>query len=160
MKTLACTVALLVAILPFSAAAKDKHLPLPPQLLRAKTVYIENRSGQASIADRAYQALVDWGRLSVVQDRSQADVIFLLSYDSQVRGSRQHGRVDENGDVNTTSTPNVVRISGLTVLDAKTGDSLWSESKAASIFAKSAIKRAVDELRKRIEEQEAPTTKH
>jgi hypothetical protein len=124
--------------------------------MTAKTVYIDNRSGQAALADRAYQELQEWGRFQVTQDRVQADLIFLLSAREEVRGARQTGRVDENGNVYTTSRPNVYSYSGLTVLDPKTGDPLWTESKAATVFRKSAIKRAIDELRRRIEEQAAP----
>ena len=138
-----------------SMLAKDKHLPLPPQLMAATTVYIDNRSGFSSMGDRAYQEITDWGRFHVVQDRSQADIILLLTYHSETHGSRQHGRVDENGNIQTTSTPNVYQYSGLNVLDAKTGDVLWTDSKAASLLQKSAIKRAIDELRKRMEEQAA-----
>jgi hypothetical protein len=131
-------------------AAKD-HLPLPPQIMAAKTVYIENRSGQAALGDRAYQEIKAWGRFEVVHDRSQADLIFLLSSRERVVG--QSGTVDRYGNLDTTS--DVRRSSGLTVLDSKTGNLLWTESKIARPLQKSAIKRAIDELRKRMEEQPA-----
>ena len=40
-----------------SGVAKDKHLPLPPQVIRAKTVYIDNQSGVAKLGDRCYTEL-------------------------------------------------------------------------------------------------------
>lgn len=165
----ALTAALLLSILPNALFSKDKHLPLPPQLISAKIVYIDNRSGQAAIGDRAYQEIKEWGRFQVVQDRGQADLILLLSLSSESRGyittgGSQTGTVDESGNVRTNTSPryttaNVARYSGLTVLDAKTGETLWAESKAAAVFSKSAIKRAVDELRQRIEEQTAEPKK-
>ena len=152
MRLLALTL-LLASFCSLPVLAKDKHLPLSPQMMNAKTVYIDNRSGNASLGDRAYQELLNWGRFRVVQDRTQADVIFLLSLRVETRGARNTGRVDENGNYYGRSSPNIRAYSGLTVLDAKTGDPLWTESKVATIFRKSAIKRAVDELRKRMEEQ-------
>jgi hypothetical protein len=149
------TAALLAVGCSLSAHANDKHLPLPSQIMAAKSVYIENRSGQAALADRAYQELMAWGRFQVVQDRAGADLILLLSAHKEVGETRQTGRVDESGNINTTTRPLVREYSGLTVLDAKTGENLWTDSKATNIFQKSAIKRAIDELRKRIEEQTA-----
>lgn len=57
------TAALLLLACSLSTSAKDKHLPLAPQLMSAKTVYIDNRSGQAAIGDGAYQEITNWGSL-------------------------------------------------------------------------------------------------
>ena len=73
-----------------SGLARDKHLPLPPQLLSAKTVYVDNRSGMAAMGDRAYQELLSWGRFHVVQDKSQADLILLLTAREENRRRRDH----------------------------------------------------------------------
>jgi hypothetical protein len=55
---------LLLAVVAFTTAgvAKDKHLPLPPQIGLAKTVYIDNQSGFAKMGDRAYEQVTKWGR--------------------------------------------------------------------------------------------------
>ncbi len=156
--------ALLLVACSLAISAKDKHhLPLALQMMAAKTVYIDNRSGRAAIGDRAYQEVTSWGRFRVVRDRSQADLIFLLTVRTETRGytttgGTQTGTVDDSGNVHTTTSPqytspDVWSYSGLAVLDAKTGETLWTESKVAAVFRKSAIKRAIDELRKRIEEQ-------
>ena len=163
------TVAVLLAICSLPGFAKDRHLPLPPQVIAAKTIYIENRSGEAAMGDRAYQEITSWGRFQVVQDKSRADLILLLTARQENRGyvtsgGGQSGTVNENGNIETTPSPqytrpNVAFYSGLAVLDAKTGDSLWTESKRAAAFRKSAIKRAIDELRKRMEEETAQPEK-
>ena len=80
----------------------------------------DNRSAQAVIGDRAYREITSWGRFQVVQDRKQADLILLLTSRSEVRG--QAGKVDEDGYLQNSAL--VSRYSGVTVLDAKTGDSL------------------------------------
>jgi len=123
--------------------AKDKeHLPLPPSLMSAKAVYIDNRGGYAELGDRAYQALREWGRFQVVQDRSQADLIFRLAVNVRDTAQRAY-----------TWTV-------LSVIDAKTGDLLWSESEVWGPFrwSESATKRAIGELRKRIDAQTAHAT--
>jgi hypothetical protein len=128
-------------------AAKDQHMPLPARILNAKTVYIENRSGSAAIGDSAYQELANWARFRVVNDRAQADIVFVLSGHREVVGAEKNGG------------PDVRFFSGLQVTDANTGESLWADSRQAALLRKSAIKRAIDELRKRIEEQERPAPK-
>jgi hypothetical protein len=52
-----------------------QNAPLPPALMSAKTLYIENNSGQAKLADRCYDELSKWGRFKIVSDPKQADVI-------------------------------------------------------------------------------------
>lgn len=133
---------LVLIVCSLSTPAKDKHLPLPARLMSAKTVYIDNQSGNASIGDRAFQELTEWSRFHVVENRQQADIVFLLSAHRETVGG------DQNGG------PDVRFFSGLAVLDAKTGERLRTDSKVAALLRKSAIKRAIDELRRRIEEQE------
>lgn len=64
--------------------AKDKYLPLPPQIMTAKTVYIDNETGVSKVGDQCYQEIQKWGPLQVVQGRKQADLILLLSYQQYV----------------------------------------------------------------------------
>ena len=59
-------------------AFAGQHAPLPPQLMSAKTVYIENNTGQASFADKCYDELTKWGRFRVVSDPKQADLTFQI----------------------------------------------------------------------------------
>jgi hypothetical protein len=70
--------ALVVAIFSVMGSAADKHLPLSNTILTAKNVYIDNRSGSQTTGDHAYQELGAWRRFQVVQDKSQADLIFSL----------------------------------------------------------------------------------
>src|ERR1035438_2368598 len=62
-------------------------------------------------------------------------------------------------DLLLTAHPQTVGAT-LTVLNAKTGQALWTDSKAAGFIRQRApIKNAINELRKRIEEQVPPPTK-
>ena len=154
-----------VTILTISSSAKDRHLPLPPQITTAKTVYIDNQSGMAKLGDRAYEQLQKWGRFQVVQDRKQADLIFLLSareYNGGyvTSGGGTTGRIDESGNINTSSSPTYttpvsVGYTYLTVIDPRTGENLWSDSKKwGNLYTgfHSATKGLIDELEKRINE--------
>jgi hypothetical protein len=138
------TAALLLIPSSLSTSAKDKHLPLPPQLISAKSVYIDNQSGAPKPGDQAYQELSAWGRFQVVQDKSQVDLIFRLTAYSATEG-------------NIWGPPSVNAYSVLTVLDAKTGQTLWTDSKYTGRWT---IKNTIADLRKRIEEETAVPKKH
>jgi hypothetical protein len=164
-----------VCILSFcsSALAKTKHAPLPKQILRAKTAYIDNQSGLAYIGDRAYDEVSKWGRFKIVNSAKDADVVFLFTAAEYVSGYRTdadtttRGTVDDSGNVqlNSDSTARTrAQTSGvtfLTVLDPKNGAALWSNRKTwgsglvGLAFARSATRSLVKELRKRVDEQDA-----
>jgi hypothetical protein len=66
--------------------------------------------GIAKLGDRAYELLQKWGRFQVVQDRKQADLIFLLSareYNGGyiTSGGALRAELNENGTINTSSNP-------------------------------------------------------
>lgn len=153
------TIAFLLVLLGTSVplAAKDKHAPLPPQILTAKTIYIENH-GQAKIGDRAYEELQKWGRFKIVSSRESADIVLQLSdkppqpsagsvstYDNKT-GSWQYGTVN-------SVTPGITYIS---LIDAKSGELLFSDTKKGA--NKRAPGKMIDELQARIEEQEKGRT--
>jgi hypothetical protein len=161
---------LMLALSLFTAevAAKEKHLPLPPQIVAAKTVYIDNQSGFAKLGDRAYEQLTKWGRFQVIPDRKQADLVLLMStkaYDGGyiTSGGGTTGTIDSSGNINTTDRPTYsrqvsVNYTFLTVVDPKTGEGLWSDSKKwGNLYTgfHSATKGLIDELMKRVNE-EAP----
>lgn len=149
------------SICTFVFAKEKHHLPLSPTITSAKTIYIDNQSGLAKLGDRAYEQLTKWGRWQVVPDRQNADLILLLSaheYNGGYVGNTT-GRIDDNGNIDATSssTPVTVGYTYITVVDPKTGDNLWSDSKRwGNLYTgfHSATKGLVDELMKRINEQE------
>lgn len=175
---------ILIAVSAIAAHAKDKHLPLPPQISTAKTVYIDNQSGVAKLGDRCYTQVEKWGRFKVVSDPKDADLVFLLSANEYTRGyvtsgggststvntsgnveattigNQTAGTVNTSGTVTTTTQPTysqpvTVGYTYLTVIDPKTGNSLWSDSKRwGNLYTgfHSATKGLVDDLMKRINE--------
>ena len=83
------TLALFLAVsFPFSAFAGIE--PLPVELMQAKTVYIQlgefipakkgnDHGAKAYYVDPCYETLSKWGRLKVVSDPKEADIIFHIS---------------------------------------------------------------------------------
>ena len=123
--------------IPPIAAQAQKHLARSPRILSAKSVYFEDKTGVDAVGNKALAQLKNWGRFQIVQDRRQADLIFMLSADPYkggyiIRSGGQTGTV-ENGHIDEDRVPNYnrqapVRYVFLTVIDPKTGDTLWSDS--------------------------------
>jgi hypothetical protein len=165
------TACIFVLALSASAVAKErKYPPLPSKVITAKTVYLDNRTGYAKFSDRAYGELEKWGRFRVVDSPKDADLVFLLSasvYDGGyvTRGtSQQHGTISEYGSVDisgtteSTSSPVRLGVTHLYVIDPKTGESLWSDTKRwGNLFTgfRSATRSLIKELRNRIEASDA-----
>jgi hypothetical protein len=135
-----------------TAMGKDLKAPLPERLFQAKTVYIDNQSQHAEILDRAYTALKEWNRYQIVQDKSKAELIVVLTVSSEVRGSYTTGSVNDYGQINATTSPTRVRYTTLVVFDPTNGETLFADTRRWHPFG-SATKDAVKELRKRMEAQ-------
>jgi hypothetical protein len=172
-----------IFLAPAFAYAGQEKMPLPERVLTAKTIYIDNRSGQADIGDKAYDELRKWGRLQVVGSAEKADVVLLLSTTEYVQGYRLDSRSDTTGTINSsgqltaqTDGDATVRavVSGMTyitLIDQKSGDSLWSNSRAwaadkgligCAVFrgCKSATRGLVQDLRDRVNRQEGNLGHH
>jgi len=131
----ACLLALLVAP---RAGYGQRKSTIAPEILSAKRVYFDDRSGSDAVGAAAVNQLRKWGRFQVVKDKEAADLILLLSADPYNGGyiifaSGRTGTIGENGQVEEDRVPNYnrqapVRDAYLTVIDPKTGQSLWSAS--------------------------------
>jgi hypothetical protein len=109
-------------------AATD-HLPLPERLVSARTVLIENDSGDSKLGDAMYEAFREWGRWDVVADRSRADLVAVLDH--------------KDIFIQNNFT--------LTVFDAKTSERLWSAKRDAGIVIRSMVcRKLTEQLRKRL----------
>jgi hypothetical protein len=137
---------LLFLIIP-AAVVSQTHAPLtktpaPPQkisptILAAKTVFFEDRSGAPPVAKAAVNEVNKWGRFQIVTDKSQADLILVLSAspsksDHILYSGGQTGTID-SGQIHEDPVPQYLysgpaRAAYLTVFDAKSGRSLWTDS--------------------------------
>jgi hypothetical protein len=120
-----------------SSLAAQKELARSPRILSAKAVYFDNQTGSDAVGNSALAQLKKWGKFQIVPDRKQADLIFFLSADPYRGGNfimsgGQTGSIDSRGHVEEDPVPNYnrqsrTRYAYLTVIDATTGDNLWSE---------------------------------
>jgi len=122
-----------------AAAQAQRQLAQSPRILSAKSVYFDDRTGVDAVSSKALGQLKRWGRFQIVRDRKQADLIFLLSADPYrggyiIMSGGQTGTVDNHGKIEADPIPNYnkqapVRYAYLTVIDPKTGETLWSDSR-------------------------------
>ena len=147
-----------------SSAQSRKQSKVAPKILSAKSIYFDDRSGSPAVAREALFQLLKWDRFKIVDDRKNADLIFLFSSDPYHGGyvifsGSQTGTIDKNGQIQEDPVPMFnkqapVRYAYLTVIDPATGDSLWSaDHQWGGLLTgfNSAGARLVTKLRKQVE---------
>jgi hypothetical protein len=133
-------VALALVLVVSPIHAKEKLAPLPASVMAAKTVYIDNQTGDAAITDRAYDALSKWGRFKILKDAKAADLI--LRFTANTRGRP----TPPGNDIDRSPTPVL-----LSVRD-QSDHELWSISMDKPFHSQTAVD--IGELKKRIDGQE------
>jgi hypothetical protein len=144
---IACCVLCAVALAP-SVLAKTRERPrVPEKILRATSLYVDCvcPRGLAVAQPTAVKELQDWGRFRLVDQYRESDLIFLFSGNPYL------------GDYLTRDGPDkrYVSIAStiMTVIDAKTGESLWTDSRRwGSWRVKGATQDLIGELRMQMEE--------
>jgi hypothetical protein len=140
-----------VGLLPSAVCEKQEHsrqYHLPDKIMQAKSALIvcECPRGLAVAETRAVTELQHWGRFQLEQRREKADLVFLFSGNQYL------------GDYLTRDGPDrrpmSVDFTILTVVDAKTGENLWSDFRRWGSFrVDHATKDLIAEFRGQIEEQ-------
>jgi hypothetical protein len=113
--------------------------PLPSAKIRsAESVYFDDQTGAAAVGKKAVEELRKWGRFRIANDRTEADLVMLLSSDPYtgqkiIVSGGQTGTIGPDGDVREDRVPTFgklapVRYAYLTVIDPRTGEELWSGS--------------------------------
>ena len=149
-------VVILVGLMGAPCLAKKGPAPLHPKILAAKTVYLENH-GSAKLAGKAYDELKKWGRWEMVEDRTKADLVIIVSLEKGQSSGGTTSTYDPSKansptggwtyGTTTSSSPDSVH---LELVDSKTGQTIYTDMGGT---AHGIIK----ELRKRIEEQKKPS---
>ncbi len=70
---------LLSAICLFLASSASFAQGIPPEAYRAKTVFIRNNAGGASLENAADEELSKWGRFTLADDEASADIVLVFS---------------------------------------------------------------------------------
>lgn len=141
-----------------------QHAPLPAKVMKATTVYIQNRTNDPAIADRAYTQLKNWGRFQIVDSEQNADVLLVFAFSESRKQERGSGFVSLYNSQTKAYTYGMVPDGATTitrmftlmqVLDPKTSDVLWADQQPWR-HKHSGTQKLVLALRQRIEEQSLP----
>jgi hypothetical protein len=147
MRTRRVLLASFAALTIFSVSAFAKQNappPLPPELMQAKTIYVQNFNATRKDLRECNDELSKWGQFRVVSDPKDADII--------IRIRRTFG----NGGLRVTSTSVSSTISSSVIIDVMKEPSagiLWSDWRADQGF-RSGVNIVMKALRKHFEEQE------
>jgi hypothetical protein len=133
-----CCFIFILAMFLTAATAVAQKPAQSSRILSAKTVYFENKTGSHAVGKNALAQLRKWRKFVVVPNAESADLIFLLTADPYRGGNiilsgGQTGNVDNQGHIEEDRVPDYnkqspTRDAYLTVIDTKTGESLWSHS--------------------------------
>jgi hypothetical protein len=136
-----------------------QHAPLPAKVIAAKTIFIQNDSGRAEIADKAYQAINAWGRYQIVDSSANADLILILTVSTGQRSTSEHSSVSTYnagsgtwtyGSVDSPGTQ-TSKFTQVELVDPVTHDTEWTDERPWG--RKSATQELIKGLRQRVEYQ-------
>jgi hypothetical protein len=157
MKTMACSVGVAVMLLWPQRMQANTAAPLPVNVLAARKIYVDNRTGDAAMLNHAYLELTKWGRFQLVDSPQKADVVLrLFGRDAAFLPAGEKTYVYKPG-------ASVARLQGadesvpegftrLTLVDPKSGVALWTEQRKTR--GPEAKQHLVDGLREAIEQTE------
>lgn len=164
LKQITLLVSILLTLASLASAKKQpavQHAPLPAKVLEGKTIFIQNDSGWADAADKAYTTLKAWGRYQVVDSKEKADLILVLQVIEEEENGRGSSWVSTynyktgawtNGSVSSPST-DILRFTQIKVIDPTTNETAWTDRQVWR-RKRSATQVLIESLRQRIEEQE------
>ena len=133
-------------LLPSAIARKQERLSAKVMQAKSALIVCECPRGMAVAESRALHELQLWGRFQMVRNRHEADLVLLFSANEYL------------GDYLTRDGPDKRPVSVdftiLTVVDPKTGENLWSDSRRwGSWRVDHATSELIAEFRGQIEEQ-------
>jgi hypothetical protein len=135
MRNLAVSLALAsILFLQGVAAAKDKKkdvpiAPLPAVIVHAKRIFLSNAGGSNLAYDAFYSKMKDWGKYEIVGSPEEADLIVELAYRVEDKGTRVWSSTNTYNNTTQVHSKQIVDPQLiLTIYDAKTKNSLWSET--------------------------------
>lgn len=120
-------VAVFTALLtaPFGAQA-HKLVLLPPLVLTAKTIYIDNQSADPTLQDIASLEMDKWGHFRLAESRDRADIILRLTSSNRVRLVNTGQAFNSESAAGASDQHIRTGYTRLTLIDPKTGSALWS----------------------------------
>ena len=147
MRTRRVLLASFAALTIFSVIAFAKQNappPLPPELMQAKTIYVQNFNATRKDLRECNDEFSKWGQFRVVSDPKDADIII------RIRHSVGNGGLRVTG---TSVSSTISFIVTIDVMKEPSGGILWSDWRGDQGFT-SGAKNVMKALRKHFEEQE------
>jgi hypothetical protein len=123
-----------VLLSPGLAGAHDKKkdvpvAPLPAVIVNAKKIFLSNGGGSNLAYDAFYSKMKEWGKYEIVGSPDEADLIVELSYRVEDKGTRVWSSTNTYNNTTQVHSAQIVDPQLiLTIYDAKTKNSLWSET--------------------------------
>jgi len=120
------------------AQARDQRAAVPSKVISARTIYVDNETNDAEIQQDTYLGITKWGRYEIAGSPQKADLVLRLTGSSVVKfvpGGDPAATYDPKAVSETTAQGEELAPPGftrLTVLDAKTGTTLWSDLRKTS----------------------------
>jgi hypothetical protein len=112
-----------------NSAGTDKYAPLPDKVVKAKTVFYVNDTGNSRFGDDLYREIKKWNHWEVVTDRSKADLVLVLSQHETVDGVIATGTASAAGSTATgTAVAAPIKTSSwyLHLINPSNGETLWT----------------------------------
>ena len=105
-----------------------KSPDIPEALWNAKTAYVQN-SGSSTEKDynKLYEALKNWGRFELVQDKSSADIYIILYSAVEAKRMMRPGIGSSASAIEDIQ----VIINSIRILNTKDGAQLWTDKSSA-----------------------------
>jgi hypothetical protein len=79
MRVVAGRLAVVAICVAAGAAVAQDSLSWPRQVFKAKTFWVENKTGKVPVENGIDEAMTKWGRMTMADDASTADVRFVLT---------------------------------------------------------------------------------
>jgi hypothetical protein len=154
------TILVVCLLLSGNAFGSDLYAPLPDKILQAKTIYIENKTGNAGAEDRVFQEMTKGKYFRVVSDKTKADLVFILTLQThEALGSNNTSVTNRIGNTTITNGGGVYSYTTgsvtLTIADPQDDSVVWTNTKPLS--KKGATHDLMDDLEKRLKNQKPQT---
>jgi hypothetical protein len=120
-----------------TAQANNGPVILPPSVLNAKSVYVDNETTDAQLQTEIYGELLRWGRFQIADNLQKADLIIRVSNGNTVKfvegnQSSEPEVKPASAKVQPSEEPIPVGYTRITLLDVKSGGTIWNGLKKVS----------------------------
>ncbi len=126
-----------------------QHAPLPERLLNAKTAFVMNDGTASKVFDKFYVELEKWGHFRIVQAKTEADVIIVLSS----RPGELGGAVAMAGGTSGVVIAGSESRFYIRITDAEDATPLWSDNVGEATLVSNSAKKLVKNLKERVDRQ-------